>query len=320
MTIHKPQIVTLGGLNMDLVVRVPVIPKPGETITGHSFATFPGGKGANQTVALARLGAQVCMIGRVGADSFGETLLNNLRQEGVRTDFVKVDHERATGVALITVEDSGQNNISVAPGANMAVSAEEVIAAFSALEDFDMLVMPLETPMEAILTAARLAREHGARVALNPAPAQPLTSELLQWVDIIIPNEFEAAALTGIETSEETGAHRAALQLHEWTGGSVALTLGERGALLLDDSQTPPQFIYLPAYRVTAVDTTAAGDAFVAGLALGLSEGMPLSKAAQLGSAAGAISVTRHGAQPSLPKRAEVEAFIREHSNQGVAS
>lgn len=318
MSIHKPQIVTLGGLNMDLVVRVPVIPKPGETITGHGFATFPGGKGANQTVALARLGAQVCMIGRVGADSFGETLLQNLRQEGVRTDFVRVDHQRATGVALITVEDSGQNNISVAPGANMAVSAEEVKAAFSVLEDFDMLVMPLETPMEAILTAARLAREHGARVALNPAPAQPLTPELLQWVDILIPNEFEAEALTRIVTSNEDGARRAALQLHEWTGGNVALTLGERGALLLDAGQTPPQFTHLPAFRVTAVDTTAAGDAFVAGLAVGLSEGMSLVEAAQLGSAAGAISVTRHGAQPSLPKRSEVEAFIQMCSNTGV--
>lgn len=293
---------------MDLVVRVPVIPKPGETINATSFATFPGGKGANQAVALARMGARVSMIGRTGADGFGQTLRDGLQAEGINADYVKIDSQRASGVALITVENSGQNNICVASGANDWVDPADVEAALNALAPFDLLQTPLDTNMESILMAARTARKLGARLMLNPAPAQPLPAELLDVVDFIAPNEIEAAMLTGIEVNDEASALAAAQTLHAGARRSVILTLGGRGALLLDADGRPAR---LPAHPVKVVDTTAAGDAFVAGLSVGLAEGLSLAEAARLGNAAGAISVTRPGAQPSLPRRAEVEALLK---------
>lgn len=302
-----PHIIVLGGLNMDLVVRVPVIPKPGETITGYNFGTFPGGKGANQAVALARLGARVSMIGRTGADDFGRALRQGLLDEGINADFVREDPEHATGVALITVEDSGQNNISVASGANMQVTPAEVEAALERLAPFDLLLMPLEIPLESILTAATAVRRMGAHLALNPSPAQPLPAELVAAADVLVPNEVETAMLTGMNVSDEDGVLAAAGRLRAMGVGRVAVTLGGRGALLMDETG---QVTRLPAHQVKVVDTTAAGDAFVAGLTVGLGEGMSFVEAARLASAAGALAVTRLGAQPSLPNRAEVEDLI----------
>lgn len=302
-----PHIVVLGGLNMDLVVRVPVIPRPGETITGTSFNTFPGGKGANQAVALARLGARVSMIGRTGADAFGEALRSGLQAEGIHTGCVGVDPHHPTGVALITVEDSGQNNISVASGANMEVTAADVEAGLKALAPFDLLQMPLETPMESILAAAHGARRLGARVVLNPAPAQPLPDELPTLSDVMAPNETEAAILTGIEVSDDAAAQAAARMLQAGTRRQIVITLAGRGALLLD---AEGRFTRLPAHPVKVVDTTAAGDAFVSGLTAGIGEGLSLVKAARLANAAGALAVTRAGAQTSLPTRAEVERLL----------
>jgi ribokinase len=312
MSKNAPHILVVGSLNMDLVVLMPEIPRPGETLLGGRFATFPGGKGANQAVAAARLGAQVTMVGRVGGDAFGEQMLEIIRKEGIETRFIGVDPDSATGVALITVDSRGQNSISVASGANFTLTAEEVRAAWEQLPEVDLLVMPLETPMETIETAAQMAKARGARVILNPAPARDLDESLLRKVDVLIPNESETERLTGrkianLEDQREAGAALLGLGV-----GSVVLTLGEKGALIVENGPQGPVSQLIPAFQVPATDTTAAGDAFVGALATALGEGLPLSEAARFASAAAAISVTRAGAQPSLPYRSEVDQFLRE--------
>lgn len=308
------RIVVVGSFNMDLVVRLPVIPRPGETLLGGVFATFPGGKGSNQAVAAARLGGEVTMIGRVGADAFGDQLLNMARSEGIDTRFVGVDAHAATGVALIEVDAQGQNSIAVASGANFTLTAADVAAAFAQLERVDLVVMPLETPLETILTAAELGRRAGARVVLNPAPAQHLASELLKNVDVLIPNEYEAAYISGREIHSPQDARQAAADLLRSGPGSVIITLGSQGALIAQAAPGAPAYTRATAFSVKAVDTTAAGDGFVGGLAVALGEGRSLPAAAHFASAAAAISVTRIGAQPSLPTRAEVEEFLRARS------
>lgn len=305
-----PHIVVVGSLNIDLVIKVPVIPKPGETVLGGEFATFPGGKGANQAVAAARLGGRVSMVGRVGRDSFGEQLLESLSREGVEISHVGVDTKHATGVALITVDHSGQNNIAVASGANYTLTKEHVISALGSIEQLDLLVMPLETPMETIETAAFLAKKRRAKILLNPAPAQPLTNDLLALIDVLVPNEHEAAQLTGFGFSGDEEAGHAAKELLDRGTGSVVLTLGARGALVLEKSGETVTYSRQDPFTVTVVDTTAAGDAFVAALAVGLGEGRSLTEAARFANAAGALTVTKPGAQPSLPKRSEVEDLL----------
>lgn len=303
-------IVEVGSLNMDLVVRMPRIPKPGETLLGGVFATFPGGKGANQAVAAARLGAHVTMLGRVGADAFGRELLDVLKREGIETRFIGVDENAATGVALIEVDENGQNSIAVASGANFTVTADEIERNLMQIPTFDWLVMPLETPLETIYCAARIARQKGARVILNPAPAQHLADDLLALIDVIIPNEHEAALITGVNVENEDALRTAGAAFLDKGVGSVILTLGSRGSFLLEKTGEHR----LPAYPVHAVDTTAAGDCFVGALAVGLAEGRSLVDAAGFASAAAAISVTRMGAQPSMPTREETDRFIRERS------
>jgi ribokinase len=309
------RIVVVGSFNMDLVVRMPAIPRPGETLLGGVFATFPGGKGANQAVAAARLGGEVTMIGRVGADAFGDQLLGMARAEGIDTRFVGVDSDAATGVALIEVDAQGQNSIAVASGANFRLTADDVAAAFDRLERVDLLVMPLETPMDTIVTAAEMARKAGARVVLNPAPAQHLAPELLKDVDVLIPNEHEAAFMAGMEIHSPQDARQAAAHLLYSGPGSVIVTLGSQGALIAEGAQPGPVYTWAAAFSVQAVDTTAAGDAFVGALAVALGESRSLPDAAHFASAAAAISVTRAGAQPSLPTRAEVEEFLRARSS-----
>jgi ribokinase len=305
------QIVVVGSLNMDLVVQMPAIPRPGETLLGGKFATFPGGKGANQAVAAARLGGQVTMIGRVGKDAFGQQLLDGLRAEGIDGSHVGIDPHNATGVALITVDARGQNSISVASGANFTLTGEQVEHAWQSIQQVDWLVMPLETPMDTILAAARLAKGRQTGVILNPAPAQKLDCDLLNKVDVLVPNETETEYLTGLSIASEEDARRAGQDLLASGVGSVVITMGGKGALVVESSAARPVFHYLPAYPVEAVDTTAAGDGFVGALAVGLGEGLSLVSAARFASAAAALSVTRHGAQPSLPRRTEVEQFLK---------
>jgi ribokinase len=294
-------IVVVGSLNMDLVVRSTQLPLPGETIIGSDFRTFPGGKGANQAVAAARLGARVKMIGRVGKDPFGDSLMQTLAKDGIDASFVGRDPQAATGVALITVDAGGQNTIVVASGANGQVTPQDILQAESAFAGSAVLLLQLEIPLQAIEKAIELARKHHLQVVLNPAPAQPLAKELLAGVDTLIPNQTELRLLTGMDEIQPA-AHR----LLEMGVRQVVVTLGEQGALVCGEGGE----FTLPAYRVEAVDATAAGDAFVGAYAVALLEGESPIQAARRGNAAGALAVTRQGAQPSLPTREELDNFV----------
>lgn len=303
-------VVVVGSLNMDLVVQMPEIPKPGETLLGGVFDTFPGGKGANQAIAAARMGAHVTLVGRVGADAFGKQLLQAVEQEGIETRHIALDQERATGVALITVDRKGQNSISVASGANYGLTAEDVRTAWEQTGEVDVLVMPLETPLESLYAAVELATTDGARIILNPAPAQKLNQDFFTNIDVLVPNESEAEFLAGIEVDGDTTARRAAMALMTQGAKAIIITLGERGALLADGPPDDPSFHHLKGHDLDAIDTTAAGDCFVGAFAASSAEEKPLLEAARIANAAAALSVTKRGAQPSLPSRANVEEFI----------
>ncbi len=307
-----PKITVVGSLNMDLIVRTPRIPSPGETIIGSGFHTAPGGKGANQAVAAARLGARVSMVGRVGKDEFAATLLENLTLANVNTQFIIQDPEAPTGVALIEVDDSGENSIVVASGANMRVTSLDVDAAQEAISAADLLLLQLGIPLKTVLQAAVLAKRKNVTVILNPAPARKLTSELLNLVDILIPNETETAMLTGLPVGSQSEIRAAASSLLTSGVKTVILTLGENGALLTQEGKSD----IFPAFQVSPVDTTAAGDAFVGGFAVALAEGKSMTEAIRWGNAAGALATTRLGAQPSLPMRQDVEIMLERQAQQ----
>jgi ribokinase len=300
-------IVVVGSLNMDLVVRTPRLPSVGETIIGSDFHTFPGGKGANQAVAAARLGGQVKMVGRVGSDSFGETLLETISHDNVDAAHILRDPEEATGVAFITVDSDGQNTIVVASGANAKLSPQDIDSAGEAFQDAAVLLLQLESPINAVNHAIDLARLHDAKVVLNPAPAQLLDVEFLSRVDYLVPNKTELALMTGMESISDAVKALEALGLKR-----VIVTLGDEGVLVVEEGQA----VHLPAHRVQVVDTTAAGDAFVGAFAVALTEGHPTLTAASWGNAAGALAVTRAGAQPSLPTRLEFENFLSESATE----
>jgi ribokinase len=297
------RIAIVGSLNMDLVIRSTHIPQPGETIIGSDFHTFPGGKGANQAVAAARLGGRVSMVGRVGTDAFAEVLLKNLTSSGVDATFVQRDVETATGVALIVVDDFGENIIVVAPGANMQLNEADILGAEQAISAADVLLLQLEVPLAVVTLAARIAKSQGVNVILNPAPAQDLSAELLELVDILVPNESETALLTGRQVESQAEIEKAAAALIDIGVNSVVITLGGRGAFLASTDHEPE---ILEAYSIQPVDTTAAGDAFMAGLAVSYAAGETLSEAIRWGNAAGALAAMRLGAQASLPMRSEV--------------
>lgn len=303
----SPNIVVVGSLNMDLVMRAPRLPDPGETVLGGSFNRFPGGKGANQAVAAARLGAEVAMVGRVGADPFGEALRASLNESGVDHRAVLTDEENETGVGMVLVDYAGSNSILVASGANMALTPQDVEAAEWIIAGADVMILQLEVPAETVERAAALGRSHGALVILNPAPAIPLSKKLLRSVDLLIPNEDEAATLTGMPVGDREQARAAARALRDTGAETVILTMGGRGALLSDVTGTD----LLPALNeVEPVDTTAAGDAFVGGLAVALGEGKSLLEAVGWANIVGGLATLKPGAQPSLPLRKVVEARI----------
>jgi len=306
-------IVVVGSLNMDLVVRMPQIPKPGETLLGGVFKTFPGGKGANQAVAAARLGSHVTMVGCVGKDSFGKELQAALEAEGIDTTHILVHPRAATGVALIQVDARGQNSIAVASGANFQLTSRDVEKALAAIGQFDVVVMPLETPLETIYTAARIGSRRGAKVVLNPAPAQIMEKEILELVDVLLPNEHEIALMTGLTVKSIADVNQAALKLFQAGVKNLIVTLGERGSVVFTGEE---QGLLIPACQVQAVDTTAAGDCFVGALGVALGEGQSLQTAAEFASAAAALSVTREGAQPSLPHRDQVIQFLEERNKR----
>jgi ribokinase len=300
------RVTVVGSLNMDLVIRSPRIPRPGETIIGGQLQTIPGGKGANQAVAASRLEAQVSMIGRVGHDAFGNQLLKNLEGDGIDHTFVLRDRQAATGVALIVVDDAGENSIVVAPGANMRLSPADVEAAEIAIINADALLLQLESPLDTVARAAQIARTFGITVLLNPAPACSVPARLLALVDVLVPNESEAALLTGMPVGDLAQAGAAARALQQSGVGMVILTLGKRGALLAHGTDTE----IFPAFDIQPVDTTAAGDAFAAALAVALAEGRTAVEAVQWANAAGGLATTRLGAQSSLPTRRAVDELL----------
>jgi ribokinase len=302
-------ILVVGSLNADLVVRAPHFPQPGETISGHDLQIIPGGKGANQAVASARQGTSVAMVGRVGNDSFGPELINNLKQNNVDTSYVQIDPQSATGTAIIVVDANGQNSIVLSPGGNGKVRPEDL--ANVSFPDHKLLLLQLEIPIEAVLSATQRARESGLRVLLNPAPAYSLSDELIALPDFILPNETELSLLTDEPVSDVSSAEKAAKMLIERSAQNVIVTLGANGALIVNKEITK----HIPSFQVDVVDTTAAGDAFIGGFAAKLLESNAkpldiLQNAIRYGCACGALATTKFGAQPSLPTREEVDRFL----------
>ncbi len=290
---------------MDLVVRTSRQPEMGETIFGHHFDTFVGGKGCNQSIAASRLGAEVTIIGRIGSDVFGDQLLELVRREHIATDHVHRDQHNRTGIASILVDESGDNSIVVVSGANMYLSVVDIDGAADVIRAADVLLLQLEVPVETSLRAADIARDAGCRVILNPAPARDLPERLLGLVDILTPNQSEVTALTGISAIDRPDD--AAHALIARGVDTVIVTMGARGALV---TQGGSRFT-IPAFPVSVVDTTAAGDAFSGALAVALAEGLQRVDAARFANAAGALTCTQLGAAPSLPLRREVDRLLR---------
>lgn len=309
---HRPRIVVVGSSNTDMVVKSRRIPRVGETVVGGQFVMAAGGKGANQAVAAARLGAEVTFVAKVGQDMFGDQAIAGYTREGIDTRFVFRDPAHATGVALIMVDEQGENLISVASGANHHLGPADVDQVADAIRQAEVLVVQLETPLATVLHAARLAHAAGVRVILDPAPApaEPLPRELLSAVTCVKPNETEAQRLTGLAVEDEHSARQAAEELVRQGATSAIVTLGARGAVWLEGGQ----WGFVPGFRVEALDSTAAGDAFSGALACALARRMPLAEATRYACLAAALSVTRMGAQPSLPTAEEVERFGRQVS------
>jgi ribokinase len=306
------KILVVGSSNTDLIIKVPEIPRPGETLLGGQFQTFPGGKGANQAVAAARAGGDVVFIAAVGDDSYGELAIKGYKQDHINTESIKICKGVPSGIAMITVSHQGENAITVASGANNELKANDLEEAEEPFAESDYMLVQLETPLETVFKAVALCREFKTRVILNPAPAAELSDELLAKVDIITPNETEAEKLTGIVVSDEASAARAADALHRRGIDIVIITLGSQGAFLSDRNRGLQKLV--PGFRVKAVDTTAAGDVFNGQLAVALAEGLPLEEAVILSHAAAALSVQTLGAQSSVPRREETNDFLKEQS------
>ena len=300
-------VAVVGSSNTDMILRVARVPRTGETLLGGEFSTAPGGKGANQAVAAARAGGCVAFVARLGRDSLGDAALAGFRREGIAVSHVVRDPARPSGVALIFVGRDGENSIGVAGGANQRLSPRDVAAARGVISKARVLLLQLETPLRTVEAAARLASKAKVQVVLNPAPAQPLSDRLLRRVSVLTPNETEASLLTGIGVKDIPSAVRAARSLKRRGVGTVIITLGAKGALVADGQGEH----WVRGFKVKAVDTTAAGDVFCGALAVRLAEGSPLLEAVRFAHAAAAISVTRAGAQPSIPSRREIISKLR---------
>lgn len=307
---QKWDVVVMGGANTDYLVQGPALPKPGETIDGETFQVAPGGKGANQAVAAARLGARVAFVGRLGKDERADQILEVFRREGIDTRHVTRDKIAPTGVALIMVDDGGEKQIMTAPGANHRLSERHLAGAATLIGNARVLLMQFEIPMKTVLKAALLGRKAGAKIVLDPAPPSHAPRELLALIDLIRPNASEAEALTGIKVGNRASAQRAARKLFSAGVRAAALQAGDEGNLLIWQER-PYRECWIPKMRVKTVDATGAGDAFIAGLAVALAEERPFGSAGAFASAAAALTTTKLGAQAALPTKQEVFELMR---------
>ncbi|MFQ2110120.1 ribokinase [Aeromonas rivipollensis] len=308
------RLVVLGSVNADHVLRVPHFPRPGETLTGHSYQVVPGGKGANQAVAAARLGAAVSFIARIGDDAIGQQMKTGFANDGIDVSAVELDDKLPTGIAIIYVSDEGENSIGLSTEANGALDIAMVKRHEAMIAGAHTLLLQLEVPLDSVLEAARLARAHGTRVVLNPAPAQPLSADLLALVDLITPNQTEAELLTGVKVTGEASAAQASARFHQMGIADVMITLGSQGVYCSNAEQQA----LIPGFRVEAVDTTAAGDTFNGALLAAELAGADFHSAVRFAHGAAALSVTRFGAQSSIPGKQEVDTFLQSQAAQGL--
>lgn len=304
----NPNIVVVGSLHMDLTIRAKTIPRLGETVLGDQFKMSPGGKGANQAVAAAKLGANVTLIGRVGSEAFGTDLMRNAGQHRINTKFIVQDKETQTGLALIMVDQKGNNIIAVFPGADMKCSKEDIDRADSVIKSADILLAQLETPFPVAQHAIQKAFQYGVKVILNPSPAHTLPEDVLRNVNVLTPNESEAEILSGNSITDLSSARKAITEILKKGAENIVLTLGKEGALV----GTKAEVVHVKSPKVNPVDTTGAGDAFCGALAVAISSGENLEEAVVYANCAGALATTKMGAQEALPTREELERFMRE--------
>ena len=298
------KICVIGSLNMDLVVNVDTMPKKGQTLIGRAFKEVPGGKGANQAVAMARLGADIRMIGKVGKDSFGETLINQLKYDKVKTNYIHRE-DCASGVAMITVDKNAENSIVVAPGANFKVLEKDIDKCIEAIDESDIVVLQLETPINTIKYALQKSKELGKYTILNPAPAVKLEDSIIENVDLLTPNETELEILSGVKIENEDDIKKAANVLIEKGVKQLIVTLGSKGSLYIDKDNIKLK----KSYKVEAIDTTAAGDSYTGALAVAFAQDKDIDEAMDFASKVGALAVTKEGAQSSLPTMEDVNNF-----------
>lgn len=302
------KLVVLGSINADHILNIEQFPRPGETVIGKQYKVAFGGKGANQAVAAGRSGAEIAFIACVGADDIGERVRRQLASDRIDTQPIEAIADSTTGVALIFVNAEGENVIGIDAGANAAVTPDYLARYQQKVIDADALLMQLESPLETVIAAASLAKQHQTQVILNPAPARELPDDLLATIDMITPNETEAQRLTGIAVNDDNDAARAAQALHDKGIATVIITLGSRGVWLSENGNGK----LVPGFKVKAVDTIAAGDTFNGALVTALLEGKTMADAVRFAHAAAAIAVTRPGAQPSVPWREEIDAFLQQ--------
>jgi len=301
-------ILVLGSFMMDQVVTTPRVPKNGETIIGSDFSIFPGGKGANQAVSAARLGGKVVMAGKVGDDDYGEEFIQTLKEEDIDTDYIEIDYNYTTGIGFITSETNGDNRIIVVPGANLKYSQQELLKLDNVLDDVEVLIIQLEMDIKVMEKAAKMAKNKNVQVILNPAPGQELSDSLLKNVDYLTPNETELEILSGVKIDNLEDTISASKILFNKGVNNIIVTLGSNGALIV----TRDEVEHINGFNVSVCDTVAAGDAFNGALAVAITENVSLEEGVQLANAAGALTVTKKGAIPSIPYREEVETFLKE--------
>ncbi|MBL8029109.1 MAG: ribokinase [Fibrobacteres bacterium] len=301
------RVTVIGSSNTDMVVRMERIPKPGETLLGGKFFTYAGGKGANQAVAVKRAGGDLFFLSKLGLDSFGDETVKHFKREGITIEGVLRDSKTASGVALITVSKEGQNSIAVAPGANMSLSTRDIQKFKSVIAESKVVLLQLETPVATVLEAAKLAKSNNCAVILNPAPAIKLPVNLYRYIDYITPNEHEAELMTGIKIKTRADAEKAAQKIKKFGVNTVIITLGAKGVYCVG----PFGSCFQPSFKVKAVDTTAAGDTFNGAFAVAIAERMELTQALRFACGAAALSVTKKGAQESIPFRKAIERITK---------